>query len=37
MAMNEKDLEFEKALEERKEDSIELLDVKSKMERSIYE
>ncbi len=34
MAMNEKDLEFEKALEERKEDSIELLDVKSKMERS---
>ena len=34
MAINEKDLEFERALEERKEDSVELLDVKSKMERS---
>ena len=34
MATNEKDLEFERALEERKEDSIELLDVKSKMEKS---
>ncbi len=31
MAMNEKDLEFEKALEERKEDSIEQLDVNHKM------
>jgi hypothetical protein len=31
MAMNEKDIEFEKALEERKEDAVELLDVNSKM------
>ncbi len=31
MAMNEKDLEFEKALEERKEDSVEQLDVNHKM------
>ena len=31
MAMNEKDIEFEKALEERKEDSIEQLDVNNKM------
>ena len=34
MATNEKDLEFEKALEERKEDSVELLDVNTKMKTS---
>ncbi len=34
MAMNEKDIEFEQALEERKEEAVELLDVKTKMERS---
>ena len=34
MAMNEKDLEFEKALEERKEDSVEQLDVNNKMKTS---
>ena len=34
MAMNEKDLEFERALEERKEESVELLDVNSKMKKS---
>ena len=34
MAMNEKDIEFEKALEERKEDAVELLDVNSKMKKS---
>ena len=32
--MNEKDIEFEKALEERKEDAVELLDVNSKMKKS---
>ncbi len=34
MAMNEKDLEFERALEERKEDSVEQLDVNNKMKTS---
>nr|MCR5231790.1 DNA gyrase subunit A [Acholeplasmatales bacterium] len=34
MALNEKDLEFERALEERKEESVELLDVNSKMKKS---
>ena len=34
MAMNDKDLEFEKALEERKEDSVEQLDVNNKMKTS---
>ena len=34
MAQNEKDIEFEKALEERKEESIEQLDVNNKMKSS---
>ncbi len=34
MALNNKDLEFEKALEERKEDSVEQLDVNNKMKTS---
>ena len=34
MAQNEKDIQFEKALEERKHDSIELLDVNTKMKTS---
>jgi len=34
MAQNEKDLEFEKALEERKEESVEQLDVNTKMKTS---
>ena len=34
MAMNEKDIEFEKALEERKDEAVELLDVNSKMKKS---
>ncbi len=34
MAMNDKDLEFEKALEERKEDSVEQIDVNNKMKTS---
>ena len=32
--MNEKDLEFERALEERKEESVEQLDVNNKMKTS---